>query len=297
MRRNESTGFIRYAGADVLAVDRRLGLAIVVSILLHGLLYWFFHAEQPHSALQSGQQEHTIEVALTTLPAAPTKPVVPHPPAKPASAPVKPAPTLAKPKPAPPPKQKPPPKPKPVQPIKAPAPPKPKPVQVEPVEQEPVAPRPARKPSKSKAEPIPEFKDDFQQLTTTYSQNTPAAPALESHAKPDTGIHPGAILNINPRIYYPREAIQKGLQGVVIVLIHISPDGHTDGVDLLQSSGYEELDNQVLGAVQHWRFRPPLRGDTPVAGTYKHTVIFGANEEVTNQFATHWRDIKLMPAK
>lgn len=148
---------------------------------------------------------------------------------------------------------------------------------------------------------MPEFKDDFGQLSNSYSRDTPANMAAEpssgSRAKPDTGVHPGAILNINPRIYYPRNAMQKGMQGVVVVLIHISTDGHTDGVDLIHSSGYEELDNQVLGAVQHWRFTPPMRGNTPVEGTYKHTVIFGADQEVIDDFATHWREIKLLPAK
>lgn len=149
--------------------------------------------------------------------------------------------------------------------------------------------------ARPEAEALPEFKDDFQQLATTYSRDGQGAAA--SAAKPDTGIHPGAILNINPRIYYPRDAMNKGMEGTVVVLIHISTDGHVSDVDLIQSSGHEELDNQVLGAVQHWRFSPPRRGDTPVEGSYKHTVIFGANQQVLNDFSTHWREVKLMPAK
>jgi TonB family protein len=89
-----------------------------------------------------------------------------------------------------------------------------------------------------------------------------------------------------------KELMQSG-----VVLIHISSDGRCSDVDLLKSSGYEELDNQVLGAVQHWRFAPPMRGNTPVESTYKHTVIFGANEEVVDYFSTRWREVKLTPAK
>ena len=113
----------------------------------------------------------------------------------------------------------------------------------------------------------------------------------------DNGVRPGSILNINPRIVYPLNAQRRGMVGRVVVLIHIGVDGHTDGVDLVKSSGYEELDNAVLGAVQHWRFNAPRRGMLPVEGTYKHTVIFGENEEVIDDFATHWREVKLMPAE
>ena len=284
--------------------------------------------------LESARPEESIEVALTTLPARrpeaktpkPTPPPAPKPPR-----PVQPTPKLETiPAFEPVPKPKPPaPKPKPVKKIQPPPPPpkprlpepeEPKPVEpplqpptpgvpepAEPIEppasepSEPTEPKPGKQKRKStKAEPVPEFKDDFAQLSNTYDRDNLANQgrlAESNQSKADTGIKPGSILNINPRIFYPREAMRRNLQGVVVVLIHISPDGHADGVDLIQSSGHEELDDQVLGAVQHWRFKPPMRGNIPVAGTYKHRVIFGANEQVIDDFTTHWRDIKLFPAQ
>jgi len=287
-------------------MDRRFWPALLLSALAHILVFLVFRHPGQSSLIEAEKIEKGIEVSLQTLPAA--KPVVKAPQPAPPPAPKPPRPAV---KPVP--KAKPLPK---VQPApKPPAPPRPRPPEIQPAPRPPAIPRPQppektaepkpprppkRQPQPAQEEAVPEFKDDFQQLSNTYSRDAPAdkeAAAASSRAKPDTGVHPGAILNINPRIRYPLNAMRRGMQGVVVVLIHISTDGHTDGVDLLKSSGYEELDNQVLGAVQHWRFTPPRRGNTPVEGTYKHTVIFGADEEVTDSFATHWREVKLLPAK
>lgn len=283
---------------------RRLALSVALSVFAHGLLLWLFLTRpEKIPSLPAGKAGQSIEVTLTSLPAPKPQPV-PTPPPPPLPAPqAEPAPVPAiRPAPKPPEIHRP--KPRPPKPVPKPRKPAPAPVPheepPEPVPREEPPPKPSqesRRPPKPMAadEAMPEFKDDFQQLATDYSRNgqTPAA----GQAQADNTVHPGAILNINPKIYYPREAMRKGMQGVVVVLIHISVDGHTDGVDLVQSSGYEELDNQVLGAVQHWRFVPPRRGNTPVEGTYKHTVIFGPDEEVINDFATHWREIKLQPAQ
>ncbi|HUL10604.1 MAG TPA: energy transducer TonB [Methylococcaceae bacterium] len=163
-------------------------------------------------------------------------------------------------------------------------------------------PKPAKpKPNKPvKEAPLIPFIDEFPELSHTYTRESLASRGVESPpdlaGSEDVGIHPGSILNINPKIIYPRQAIQQRHQGVVVVLIHIAKDGHCDGADLLQSSGHAELDDQVLGAVQHWRFIPPRRGQMPVEATYKHTVIFGADERAFDDFEAHWHEIRVMPA-
>ena len=148
-------------------------------------------------------------------------------------------------------------------------------------------------------EPVPEFRDDFAERSKTYSRESLADAGGESLPGPSgdaaMGIHPGSIVNINPKIIYPRQALMKGHRGVVVVLIHIATDGRTGSVDLLKSSGHAELDDQVLGAVQHWRFIPPRRGHMPVESTFKYTVVFGT-DEVIDDFDMHWREIRLMPS-
>jgi protein TonB len=163
-------------------------------------------------------------------------------------------------------------------------------------------PKPA-KPKRNKPvqeAPLTPFIDDFPELSHTYTRESLASRGVESPpdlaGSEDVGIHPGSILNINPKIIYPRQAIQQRHEGVVVVLIHIATNGRCSRVDLLQSSGHAELDDQVLGAVQHWRFIPPRRGQMPVEATYKHTVIFGADERVFDDFEAYWREIRVMPA-
>ncbi|WP_045225071.1 energy transducer TonB [Methyloterricola oryzae] len=158
--------------------------------------------------------------------------------------------------------------------------------------------RPPQRPSKPREPEVPEFRDDFAERSRTYSRQTPELIANGSNGPAGDGglgISPGSIANINPRIVYPRQAQMRGHQGVVVVLIHIGTDGSAQRVELLRSSGYPELDEQVLGAVQHWRFIPPRRGHMPVESVFKHTVVFGAEERI-DDFEHHWREIRLLPA-
>lgn len=181
------------------------------------------------------------------------------------------------------------------------APPEGKPqAQTEPIpEPAPQVEKPVEQPKPASAKPaptvtdeaVPEFKDDYAGFNKTYTAKSDNTNASSQNA----GVETGSILNINPRIIYPLEAMKRRMTGKVVVLIHVSIDGHTESVDLLQSSGYEELDNEVLGAVQHWKFKPPRKGNTSVGGTLRYGVVFGADEEITDSFENHWREIKLYP--
>ncbi|MCX7111519.1 MAG: energy transducer TonB [Proteobacteria bacterium] len=270
-------------------------LSLILSIIAHCLFYALFvDREDKSAAIQSDKIQKSIEVTLSAAPK-------PKPSA--GRAPVKPAPPkpVVKPKPAP--------KPIEIQPIAKPV---PKPVTPQPKRPRPPTPAIQPEPPKPRrpvvrprpVEPdeneVPEFKDDFAELSKDYSNDAPSTRGkISLDSKPalsDTGIRTGSIISVNPRITYPIQAMRQGMKGIVVVLIHIAPDGQTNGVDLLQSSGYDALDNEVLGAVQHWRFKPPMRGNTPVEGVYKHRVIFGVDEVVVDDFDQHWQEIKLLPA-
>ena len=77
-------------------------------------------------------------------------------------------------------------------------------------------------------------------------------------AKPDAVFH-----NRPPE--YPAEAALNGQQGVVVVVIHVSPAGTAVGVDLVRSSGYVLLDSAAREAVMRWRFLPAVKDGQPVA--------------------------------
>ena len=274
-------------------------VSFVLSVLAHLLFYWFLinHQEKP-AAIASAKTQQSLEVTLSAAPKAKASAAQksaqaePSPPTPPQPTPPKPTPKPKETKPVKQPVRKPIPKPI--------VPKRPEPPTEETLPEPPKPRKPVVKPKPEK-EPLPEFKDDFASLSKDYSNEKPEPQGAETSgsnpAQSDNGVHTGAILNINPRIHYPLQAQRQGMQGVVEVLIHIAPDGTTNGVDLLRSSGYDALDNEVLGAVQHWRFKPPMRGNTPVEGVYHHRVIFGADENVVDDFENHWQEIQLQPAQ
>jgi protein TonB len=58
---------------------------------------------------------------------------------------------------------------------------------------------------------------------------------------------------------YPVEAARQGQHGAVVVLIHVSDTGVATGIEVVQSSGVDSLDQAAVDAVRKWRFRPALQ--------------------------------------
>jgi TonB family protein len=92
-----------------------------------------------------------------------------------------------------------------------------------------------------------------------------AAPQGESRAV--------ALLE-SPRPPYPRISLRLNEEGSVLVRIHVDADGRVSSVEVLESSGFERLDEAAKAGVRSWRFEPALQGGKPVAGTYDHRIIF-----------------------
>jgi periplasmic protein TonB len=87
-------------------------------------------------------------------------------------------------------------------------------------------------------------------------------------ARPDAVFH-----NRPPE--YPIEAGLSGQEGVVKVVIHVSPAGTAVGVDLVSSSGYVLLDRAAEDAVMRWRFMPAVKDGRPVASDMGIMFTFG----------------------
>src|SRR5208337_3413866 len=68
-------------------------------------------------------------------------------------------------------------------------------------------------------------------------------------AGPDPKVH-------NREPVYPDAAVRRGQQGVVILLIQVSPEGLPSLVDIARSSGFNLLDRAARDAVATWRFVP-----------------------------------------
>jgi len=76
---------------------------------------------------------------------------------------------------------------------------------------------------------------------------------------------------------YPQQAAMLHQQGTVTVVIHVSPQGTTEGIDILQGSGHILLDRAVLDAVRNWRFLPAVKDGQPVPFDMPMRFVFQAN--------------------
>src|SRR4051812_338590 len=82
-------------------------------------------------------------------------------------------------------------------------------------------------------------------------QFTPAANLV------DVDFLPSQLPDNSPPVY-PAEALQKRIEGTVVMRAMISDQGKVDTLSLYRSSGNLELDTAALTAVRRWRFRPAL---------------------------------------
>ena len=99
------------------------------------------------------------------------------------------------------------------------------------------------------------------------SNNSPAAPRqarLDAPPKPRRSIKPD----------YPKGARQRGEQGDVVLEIRVDASGAVDGVKVVGSSGFAELDDAAVRAAKAARFSPARSGRDPVASTARLKLQF-----------------------
>ena len=73
---------------------------------------------------------------------------------------------------------------------------------------------------------------------------------------------------------YPKGARQRGEQGNVVLEILVNEAGRVEGVKVVTSSGFSELDEAAIRAARAARFTPAKRGRTPVASSARLTLEF-----------------------
>jgi len=86
-------------------------------------------------------------------------------------------------------------------------------------------------------------------------------------ASPDIKYH-------NRKPSYPVTAAVAGEQGAVVLMIHVSPDGLVNGVDVVRSSGYAALDRAARDAVLTWHFLPSVKDGQPVSDDVLARFVF-----------------------
>lgn len=81
----------------------------------------------------------------------------------------------------------------------------------------------------------------------------------------------------NPAPDYPESAIERGLEGTVLLRVSVNSAGKATGVQIYQSSGTSALDDAALRTVRHWSFVPAKRGNEAVSGEVIVPVDFSLN--------------------
>ncbi|NOU42206.1 MAG: energy transducer TonB [Methyloglobulus sp.] len=69
----------------------------------------------------------------------------------------------------------------------------------------------------------------------------------------------------NPKPNYPGIARSRHWEGLVLLRVYVTADGHCGNLNVARSSGHDVLDESAIAAVRNWRFVPGKRGDTPIA--------------------------------
>jgi TonB family protein len=93
---------------------------------------------------------------------------------------------------------------------------------------------------------------NFTELSAPQSGSPAAAADL-------TG--PSPIRKVDPK--YPPDLIEQNVQGEVVLYGIIRGDGSVDGIQIVRSVD-PQLDANAKNAFAQWKFRPAMRGSTPV---------------------------------
>ena len=96
--------------------------------------------------------------------------------------------------------------------------------------------------------------------------------------QPDAATQPPVPLpGQTPPPNYPRRALRRGIEGVVMVRVDVGPDGVPTSVGISSSSRSRDLDRAAIEAVERWRFRPAIAADgRPTVGTVVIPIEFDA---------------------
>jgi protein TonB len=103
-------------------------------------------------------------------------------------------------------------------------------------------------------------------------KETPAS----ASSRPSSGARPDRLPRVlsNPAPAYPVDLLTRGIEGTVLVRIHVTAQGAVASPTLAKSSGHPAMDESALRAILSWRFEPARLGDQPVPCVVNQPVEF-----------------------
>jgi protein TonB len=73
---------------------------------------------------------------------------------------------------------------------------------------------------------------------------------------------------------YPALATRLGHQGKVTLAFHIATDGSVKDASVVDSSGYDELDQAAISCASKWRYKPAIQNGQPIEVPWKTVVNY-----------------------
>ena len=120
------------------------------------------------------------------------------------------------------------------------------------------------------AEPADEPASEQAQAAAPESAPTAAEPrGLEVESSAPVEV-PGACEPPS----YPEALSRRGLEARVRLAITVAPDGHVNGVEILEWSGHRPLVERAAQAVLTWRYTPGRRDGEAVEWVVEKTIVF-----------------------
>lgn len=122
---------------------------------------------------------------------------------------------------------------------------------------------------------LPKNKDGTQISKTVESLRAAINSSVAGPANAQTidADYKAAYLN-NPKPPYPPIAVRMRLEGKVILLVEVMPNGRAGKVGLETSSGHDMLDQSALKAVKEWQFAPAKKDGVIVSQVVRIPITF-----------------------
>lgn len=133
-----------------------------------------------------------------------------------------------------------------------------------------------------RAQPLPPPPPQTPAPEVAISEPPPEPPPVQAEAQapaplPASSEEPLQTVSLADgtiRVVYPALSRRLGEEGVVVLRIRVEADGRISAAAVLQSSGFPRLDEAARRGALGGRMRPAMRGDTPVAMSFRLPVQF-----------------------
>ena len=89
---------------------------------------------------------------------------------------------------------------------------------------------------------------------------------------------PYLISNPKP-IVYPRWAVRQGWKGELVLALEIFKNGGVGRYKVMQSTGYQMLDNAAIKSVKTWKFSPAMKDGKAVLTCVQIPILFDLKSE------------------